>query len=313
MSPTSYAVIGVGGVGGLYGARLQRAGHDVHFLLRSDYEHVRQHGLRIDSVDGDFVLPRVRAYADPQAMPSCDVALVALKATANASLRGILPHVVRPDGTILLMQNGIGGEEQMAEFLPETTIIGGLAFLCSYKAGPGHVRHVDYGHVNIAPFAPRPGAGTVAPIVEQVAADLNASGTKTAILDDLVLARWKKLVWNVPYNGLSVVLNATTRDIMRNRETRTLARDLMIEVVQGAAALGRHIDDAFVVEMLSNTERMTPYKPSMQLDYERRRPMEVEAIYGAPLRLSREHGQALPRIAAMCQLLRFLDERNRAG
>ena len=96
-----YAIIGTGALGGFYGARLQRAGCDVHFLLHSDYEHVRQHGLVIESKDGDFVLPRINAYRDARDMPACDVIIVALKAIQNHLLPSLLPR----DGVVTLMQN----------------------------------------------------------------------------------------------------------------------------------------------------------------------------------------------------------------
>ena len=82
-SNRTYAILGTGALGGYYGACLQRAGLDVHFLLRSDYEHVKEHGLIVESPDGDFTLPHVNAYQDVAKMPACDVVVVALKTTQN--------------------------------------------------------------------------------------------------------------------------------------------------------------------------------------------------------------------------------------
>ncbi|MET0099471.1 2-dehydropantoate 2-reductase N-terminal domain-containing protein, partial [Limnospira platensis] len=114
-NPRSYAVIGTGALGGFYGAKLQKSGLDVHFLLRSDYDWVSQHGLQIESVWGDFQLPQVPAYNNPQKMPPCDVVIVAIKSTENHLLPQILPPVLKPDGVVLVLQNGLGIEPEIAE------------------------------------------------------------------------------------------------------------------------------------------------------------------------------------------------------
>src|SRR4028118_63778 len=103
----TYAVLGTGALGGFYGARLQQIGSEVHFLLHSDYEQVSQHGLRIESPDGNFMLPQVYAYRDVAEMPRCDVVMVALKTTQNHLLSRLLPSVVKEDGAVLVLQNGL--------------------------------------------------------------------------------------------------------------------------------------------------------------------------------------------------------------
>ena len=151
----SYAIIGTGALGGFYGARLQHAGCELHFLLHSDYEHVRQHGLICESKDGDFTLPKVNAYRDARDMPKCDVVCVCLKTTQNHLLPQLLPPVVKDDGVVLVMQNGLGIEAQVAGIVGAQPVMGGLCFLCSNKVGPGHIRHLDYGHVGLGEFATR--------------------------------------------------------------------------------------------------------------------------------------------------------------
>jgi 2-dehydropantoate 2-reductase len=131
------------------------------------------------------------------------------------------------------------------------------------------------------------------------------------LIEDLILARWKKLVWNIPYSGLSVALNATTDELMKNPVTRDLAVRLMREVVAGAASVGRSIPDSFVEKMLRDTDKMPSYRTSMKIDYENRRPMEVESIFGNPVRAAKSAGTDLPRIEMLYQQLKFLDERNR--
>jgi 2-dehydropantoate 2-reductase len=298
-----YAIIGAGALGGFYGARLQRAGCDVHFLLHSDYDHVRQHGWVIESKDGDFTLPKVNAYRNARDLPACDVVIVALKATQNH----LLPELLPARGDVLLLQNGLGGEELIAGIVGPERVMGGLCFLCSNKVGPGHIRHLDYGMVSLGEFATR----GVSDRLRGIAGDLNRAGIKTQLLDDLRVGRWNKLVWNIPYNGLSVILNANTDVLMANPATRQLIEAIMREVVADAQACGVPVADAIVEKMLDYTDKMTPYRTSMKIDFDEDRPMEVEAIFGNPLRAAQAAGQASPILETLYRQLTFLDAVNR--
>ena len=311
MSERSYAIIGTGALGGFYGGRLARAGLDVHFLLHSDYEHVRRHGLLVESVDGDFHLPDVNAYTRADDMPPCDVAIVALKTTANDLLGELLPPAVAPRGVAAVFQNGLGIEERLAGIVGSARVMGGLCFLCSNKVGPGHIRHLDYGYVTLGDYDPR---GRPAGLTERMGAiggDLQAAGIRVNYAEDLVLARWKKLIWNVPFNGLSVVLDAPTDVLMGETHTRELAEQIMREIAAAAkAAAGRTIEDGFILQQLADTRKMASYRPSMMLDHEAGRPMEVEAIFGAPLRAAEAAGCPVPRLDVLYRQLKALDARS---
>jgi 2-dehydropantoate 2-reductase len=296
-----YAIIGAGALGGFYGARLQGAGCDVHFLLHSDYEHVRQHGLVIESKDGNFTLPSVHAYRDVHDMPPCDIVIVALKATQNHLLPALLPST----GVVMLMQNGLGGEELVAGIVGAERVLCGLSFICSNKVGPGHIRHLDYGLVSLGEVATR----GISDRMRGIADDLQRAGIPVQLLDDFRVARWNKLVWNIPYNGLSVILNATTTELMTNPDTRQLCEQIMREVVADAHACGVPVEDEIVAKMLDHTEKMTPYRTSMKIDFDEQRPMEVEAIFGNPLRAAQAAGAMSPLIETLYRQLKFLDAR----
>ena len=308
--PRRYAILGTGALGGFYGARLCRAGCDVHFLLHSDFERVREHGLVVDSKDGDFVLPRVQAYRDVRDMPRCDVVAVALKATNNHLLPLLLPPVLAEGGVVLLMQNGLGGEEVAARAAPGHVVVAGLCFLCSNKVGPGHICHSDYGAVRFAQYSADGAKAGVSDGMRAIGQDFAAAGIEVDLLDDLLLARWQKLVWNVPMSGLSVVLDTDTGALMADRHTRALAEDIMHEVVEGAQACGRHIEQSLVQKMLEMTLAMKPYRASLKVDFDDRRPMEVEAIYGNPLRAAQQAGATMPLVETLYRQLKFLDARN---
>jgi 2-dehydropantoate 2-reductase len=306
-----YAILGTGALGGFYGACLQRSGLDVHFLLHSDYEQVRQHGLAVRSVHGDFVLPVVQSYADVAQMPQCDVVIVALKTTQNHLLPSLLPPVLAPGGVVLVLQNGLGIEPEVATIVGDDRVMGGLCFLCANKIAPGVIHHLDYGAITLGEFCLGYAPGGISDRLLHIADDFRRAGVDIDCTEDLLLSRWQKLVWNIPFNGLSVVLDACTDEMMANPSARQLAIDLMAEVVQGAACQGRQITDAFVDKMISHTERMQPYRTSMKLDYDCGRPLEVEAIVGNPLRATRKAGVELPRIAMLYQQLCFLDVHRR--
>lgn len=305
-----YAILGTGALGGYYGACLQRVGLEVHFLLHRDYQHVREQGLVIQSPDGDFTLPYVNAYDDAAKMPACDVVIVALKTTQNHLLCDMLLPVVKDNGVVLVLQNGLGIEQEVAAIVGSKRVMGGLCFLCSNKVGPGHIHHLDYKQITLGEYLPDYQPGGLTERMRQIADDFERAGIPITLAEDLLLARWQKLVWNIPYNGLSVVLDATTNELMADQYTRSLVEQLMEEVVAGAAATARKISDRFIQTMLDYTEKMTPYRTSMKIDYDERRPLEVEAIVGNPLRVATAVGTNLPLISMLYRQLKFLDGQN---
>ncbi len=307
---TRYALIGPGAVGGLYGGRLAAAGHELHVLARSDAAHLRAHGLVVDTPTGSFhVEPSV--HTDTATMPDVDVVLVALKTTANAVLPDLLRPLVGAGAPVVLLQNGLGVEAAVADALPGATVLGALCFVCATKVGPGHVRLLDYGAVNVGQHTSDGSAAGATPPVVALVSDLNGSGTDAKVADDLVAARWRKLVWNIPYNGLSVVLDAGTDELMGDPSTRALVEDLMGEVVAAAAACGKGMRPDFVDEMVRTTDEMVPYATSMKLDHDAGRPMEIDAIYSAPIRAARAAGCQVPRIEVVERQLRLLERRAR--
>lgn len=319
MSSLSYAIIGTGALGGFYGARLQNAGCDVHFLLRSDYEYVQQNGLTVDSIDGDFQLAEVKAYRASAQMPPVDVAIVALKTTHNEHLPELLPPI-KPGGAILSLQNGLGVETAIAQQLNRQsatvpTILGGLCFICANKVGPGQIRHLDYGRVLVGIHDPNNNLRPITPLVERIVSDFSQANIPIETTPDLPMARWAKLVWNVPYNGLSVVLNATTAELMANDDVRSLIITLMTEVVTVANAwaqrispeTARSLSTDIITQMLGHTETMRPYRTSMKVDYDEGRPLEIEAILRNPIRTAQTMNCAVPAMTMLYQQLSFLN------
>lgn len=313
MTELRYAIVGTGALGGYYGARLQKCGREVHFLLNSDYEHVRDRGLKIESINGDFLLREVHAYGQAADMPPCDVVLICLKTTQNHLLPRLMPPLA-PGALAITLQNGLNVEPQLAELVgSRAAVAGGTAHICSNKIGPGHIRHSDYGRINLAAHCPQERKIGLLERLESVAADFVAAGVETIVSENLWDVRWRKLVWNIPFNGLSVIIDAKTDAMMADSNTRSLLEQLMQEVVAGAAGYGVEIPQEFVQLMLDSTEAMTPYLTSMKLDFDGKRPLEVEAIYGNPIRGARQRGIEMPKAEVLYQQLCFLNARNLAS
>ncbi|WP_369959375.1 putative 2-dehydropantoate 2-reductase [Pseudomonas benzenivorans] len=303
-------VIGTGAIGGFYGLMLARAGFDVHFLLRSEFATVAEQGLQLNSaVHGALHLKPVQAYRAAADMPRCDWLLVGAKTTSNAELAPVIAQVAADGAKVLLLQNGLAVEEALRPLLPESLhLLGGLCFICAHRAAPGVVEHQALGAVNLGYHSgPVSDGAQRQQIAEEGAALFKAAGLDSTALADLEQGRWQKLVWNVPYNGLSVLLNAGTGALMADPDSRALIQALMQEVADAALACGQRLPEGYPGKLLAATDRMPDYWPSMYHDFAQHRPLELQAIYAAPLAAAEQAGCDMPRVRALYQALCFLD------
>lgn len=295
-----YGVIGVGAIGGYYGSKLAHGGKEVHFLSHSDYHFVREHGMQVDSCDGSFHLDHINVYQYSADMPKCDVVIVGLKTTNNHLLPELLAPLLHAKTVVILIQNGVGVEADVQEMFPDTALVAGLAFICSAKTEPGRVNHQCYGSINLGNYSCKDEA-----LFEAILQDFTDAGIQTASVP-YEEARWKKAVWNMPFNGMTVALDTQTDLLLKNPSTRQLIRDQMMEVVGAAQHLGvTGLDEAFVDKMIDMTDHMTPYSPSMKLDYDFHRPMEIHYIYTRPIEIARKAGFAMPKLEMLEAELRF--------
>lgn len=299
-----YGVIGAGAIGGYYGAKLAKAGYDVHFLFHNDYEYVKANGLQVDSVNGSFHLSDLSVYNDTKDMPQCDVVLVCLKSTNNHLLQNILSPLLHQQTLVILIQNGIGLEEDLQHCFPKLRIAAGLAFICSGRFKQGVISHQDFGKLTIAPYSCDDSM-----LIDKVVNDFNKAGVE-CVIGKYNTARWKKAVWNIPFNGLTVVLNTTTDKLLANKQTESLIRDMMIEVIRAANSIGTEepIKESFADAMIKSTKQMTPYSPSMKLDYDFGRPMEVYYLYTRPVIEARKAGYEMHLASMLDRQLAFISE-----
>lgn len=299
-------VIGTGAIGGFYGAKLAQAGARISVVARSDHDSILAEGIRVESDAGDTrlvpekVLRSARDYGDAP-----DIILVATKVLPGADTPSLIQGAVGPGTSILLIQNGIDIEEPVRLAFPDTEILSGLAFIAANRIGPGHILHLDYGRLTLGryPSGPSSRADTIRSLLESV-------GVPCLVTEDVVTARWQKLVWNAPFNPISVLAGGVdTQAILGSDESTRLARAVMEEVCQLAAAAGHPLPADVIDQNIQGTRVMKPYRTSMLLDFENCRPMEVEAILGNAVRIARSLGVAVPRMETLYALLKLVDSR----
>jgi len=297
----NYAIVGTGAIGGFYGSKLAHGGREVHFLMHNDYQFVKEHGMQVDSCDGSFHLDHVNVYQHTADMPKCDVVIVGLKTTNNHLLPQLLTPLLHQDTVVVLIQNGIGVEADVQQMFPDVQLVAGLAFICSAKTEPGRVNHQCYGSINLANYSCRDEAVFTAILNDFVDAGIQVGSVP---YDE---ARWKKAVWNMPFNGMTVALNTQTDLLLKNPATRQLIRDLMGEVVGAARHQGiTGLDESFIEKMIDMTDHMTPYSPSMKLDFDFHREMEIHYLYSRPIQIAREAGYPMPKLEMLEAELKFL-------
>lgn len=301
----SIAIVGSGAVGGYYGARLAQHGHDVHFLLRSDYAAVREKGWIIQSRDGDFTLApgKFKTYSSAGEMPRVDLVLVTLKATANDSFPSLIGPLLHDHTAILTLQNGLGNEEILAELFGSGRILGGLAFTCINRVAPGHIHHLDHGLIRLGEF----NAGRSERATE-LARLFTASQIHCEVLDDLRYGRWEKLVWNVPFNGLGALMDLNTAQLLASDAGVRLVQQLMTEVIATANEAGISLPRKLIGVKIEQTRSMGSYQTSMQIDRRLGRPMELEAILGRALTAARAINVTTPYLDMVYHLLRSVPD-----
>ena len=137
------AIVGCGAVGLFYGAKLALSGQNVHFLMRSDYEHVKRKGIKIESIKNkNEYLSNPLVYNSPHEIGPCDLVIIAIKATDNNSLENLIPPLLNKETAILTLQNGLGNEQFLAERFGQNRIMGGLCFVCLNRTSSGVVKHI---------------------------------------------------------------------------------------------------------------------------------------------------------------------------
>ena len=270
------AIVGSGALGCYYGARLAKAGNEVHFLVRGGRAAITARGIRIKTPTERIQVKKVHAYATTAEIGPVDLVIVALKATANDALAKLLPPLMRENTLVLTLQNGLGVEEPVAEVVGGEHVLGAICFVGCTRTAQGVVECSFPGLIMLGEFG-RPAQART----RELARLFEKAGVKCEASDNLEELRWKKLVWNVPFNGLAIAAGGITTDIlMADEGLRTLARRLMEEVVEAAAKFGHVISRSFLDQQFERTAKLGKYSPSSLIDFREGRSIELEEIWG---------------------------------
>jgi len=297
------AIVGSGAIGCYYGAKLAYFGRDVHFLMRGDVAEIRRFGIRIRGKGENLRVAKVNHHASTEELGPCDLVLVAVKATSNDDLPKLIPPLLHERTMLLTLQNGFGNEEFLAEKFGKERVLGGLCFVCLNRVSPGVIDLYDHGRVGIGEFKRYP-----QPRTHDVAWEFKRCGVVCNVVENLELERWRKLVWNVPFNGLSIAAGGIdTAVILSDDHLRSECLALMDEVILAANKSGFPLPAGEALAQVKHTESMGAYKPSTLVDFQAGRPLEIEAIWGEPLRRAEAVGAATPRLRELYATVKAID------
>ena len=303
MTSPRIVIVGCGAVGLFYGAKLALSGQDVHFLMRQDFDKVSKYGIKIESGSGATeYLKNPSIYRDALEIGPCDLIIVAIKSTDNKALESLIPTLIKKETAIMTLQNGLGNEEFIAKKFGSHRVLGGLCFVCLNRVSKGVVRHIAQGTISCGEFT-----GLPLPRTHDVALMFKGAGIPFIVAESLIEQRWKKLVWNIPFNGISISEGGVDTSVILNDESLLfLVEALMREVIQVANKLGYNLSDSLIDHNIKETKSMGPYRPSSMIDFMEGRPVEVEAIWGNPVRVGRSIGVEIPNMEALYDSIKSL-------
>ena len=309
----SVAIIGAGAVGSYYGARLAEAGHHVSFLVRRDYESLQKNGLVVHSIDGDIFLKKPNIYQNSNEIGAVDWIICALKSTSIDSAEELIRPCIQKNTKILVLMNGIGLEEKFQSWFPDNNIFGGLAFTCINRTNDGVIEHLDYGPITIGHLGDKKSE-----IDDAIAIWEKVKVTVTA-KPSLRLARWEKLCWNIPFNGLTVTAGGvSTQIIIEDANLRHTAEMLIAEIINTANTDLSHIHSEYKLDtqttthsMIQRTSEMKAYMPSTTIDFLAGKEMEVATIFEAPLEIAKQFNVSTPLLELLTGQMRSLNNRNK--
>ncbi len=314
-------IVGAGAIGQFYGAQLILAGHDVRFLARRDLPILRQRGLVVEqsataqvvstSTSTRLHLPPSSFLAtdDPQvaAGAGVDWCLLTTKASALPEAERLCGPAVRSGARMAALLNGLGVEDALAAWCPPGSVHGVLCFICVNRDADGTIRHLAHGRVGVGHHGDDPARRA------DLAALWRSAGIEVLEPACLLEARWRKLAWNIPFNGLSVADGLPghgTRTILGDPVLRVRCEALMRETIRvgnaDLAAHGRnqHVnEDAWTAEQLAVTIEMGDYLTSTLLDLRAGRQLETGPIFGEPLRRARALAVAAPELERLARAL----------
>jgi len=295
--PMRIAVVGVGAVGGVFGARLAHAGHEVIFIARgATLAALQRDGLFVESIDGDVVLPSVHATDRPETVGPVDVVLVGVKATQVAALAPSLRPLLGQHTAVIPLQNGVEASAQLALALGNDVVLEGLCQVIAQQTAPGRIRHVAV--TPVLEFGPRsvmPMHALARKQIEPLAQALREAGLKAITPGQMDIPLWTKFLFIEPYGTVGAVTRAPIGVMRSVPETRALLDRCVHEVLAVAHAVGVALPGDAVAKTWARYDGLPAESTaSMQRDLMAGRPSEFEAQTGAVIRLAGAHQVPVP-------------------
>jgi 2-dehydropantoate 2-reductase len=294
-------VVGAGGVGGYYGARLALAGSEVGLIARGDHlAAIRERGLRVRAEDGNFTV-RVAASADPAEIGPCDAVLFCVKSYDTDQAGALLRPLLKPTTGVVSLQNGVDNEEKIAARIGHEHVLGGVSFILAHIAEPGVVeqvgsrRRVIFGELN----------GSRTERVTRLLAEFRKAEIDTDLADDIRVVLWDKFAYLCALAGLPAVTRLPIDKLLAVPETRSLFRELVREVSLVARAEGVELADDIVDEKTAFAETLGPDSfSSLHHDLVAGHRLELDALHGELTRRAARHGIPVPVGEMIYSLLR---------
>jgi 2-dehydropantoate 2-reductase len=290
--PMRVAVLGTGGVGGYFGGRLAEAGHDVAFLARGAHlAAMRERGLRVDSVAGDFTLSGVHATEDSREIGPVDLVLVCVKAWQVTEVADSIPPLCGDETAVVPLQNGVEATDQLAERIGRGRVVGGVARIVSFLVGPGHVNHAAHPEHLIVGELDRSSTRRIRRIHDA----FQVRGVRCELAGDIQVEQWVKFVFVAGLGAVAAVAGLPFGPLQAVPATRQLVHDAMSEVAAVAVARGVALPDDAVARSMALFDSLAPRGTvSLQRDLSAGVPSEIEAWSGAVTRLGAAAGVATP-------------------
>lgn len=286
------AVIGTGAVGGYYGAKLVQAGHDVTFITtEKSSEIIKEKGLYVKSVNGDIDIKNPKVSSAIEAIKDTDIILLCTKSYHTEEIAKNIKEKVNENAIVISLQNGVENEQILASFLGKERVIGSSIFIFSESPKAGYLVHSGSGTIILGELN-----GETTDRIQNLEKMFNEADIPAKISTNIIRDLWKKLFVNAAYNGFTAIIGDSLKDIQKIPEAKQAYYNILKECQMVANAEGMEIEDSEVDKIIErfNQDNFMNVKSSTLQDIEKGKPVEIDAIQGAVIRIAKKHGLKAP-------------------
>jgi 2-dehydropantoate 2-reductase len=284
-------VMGAGGQGGFFGTLLAQAGNDVTFIARGrNLEAIQKNGLTLKSrMYGDTTV-HVNATDRPEDVGNVDLVLFCVKNYDLIEAIEKIKPLIGSETIVITVQNGVETPFKIGDVIGAEHVVAGVSWTNSYLSAPGEVTHLGGNSIAFGEFS-----GVISPRVKKLEKIFKEAGFEALASDDIKGRLWNKLTTLSAIHGVVCLTRSSIGIVRDHEETLELMRKVMLETASVALAEGVVISEESIDARLDNISRMPPeVKPSMMVDLEAGRRIELDTFNGAVVRFGRKHGVDTP-------------------